>query len=176
MATATAMATAYIPYFDCIKRTLHAAICIGNFPSRSVERHNKPEVEVEENNDELLLNPILICRSDQERTLIESSINSVRVSICFQKSDALAEIIAKKYVGFLGQRADRFMILRKKPIKGYDISFLITHDEAESLNKSKVIDFIVQFIADIDSDVTAMKLSTNQRARRAALDFFQTFV
>lgn len=168
------MATAYIPYYDAIKRTLHAAINVGNYPSRVVERHNKPEVEVGAN-DELLLNPLLICRSDQERTLIESSVNSVRVSICFQKSDALAELIANKYVGFLEQRADRFLILRKKPVKGYDISFLISHEEAETMHKNKIIDFIIQFIADIDSDVTNMKLATNQRARRAALDYFQSF-
>ncbi|CUI14829.1 unnamed protein product [Bodo saltans] len=171
---ASTMATAYIPYYDAIKRTLHAAICIGNFPSRVVERHNKPEVEVRAN-EELLLNPLLICRSEQERTLIESGTNSVRVSIAFQKSDALAELIAKKYVGFLEQRADRFMILRKKAVKGYDISFLITNEEAENMHKIKIIDFIVQFVADIDSDVTSMKLSTNQRARRAAVEFLQNF-
>ena len=166
-------ATAYIPYYDCIKRTLHAAICVTNFPSQVVERHNKPEIEAM-TSPELILNSLLISRSDQERTLVETSINSVRVSICFQKSDALAELIARKYVGFLAQRAERFQILRKKPIEGYDISFLITHDEAETMHKSKIIDFIVQFMTDIDKDVTAMKLNTNQRARRAAMEFFQS--
>ena len=34
------------PYLDCIKATLHAALCIENFASQIVERHNKPEVEV----------------------------------------------------------------------------------------------------------------------------------
>jgi actin related protein 2/3 complex subunit 4 len=165
--------TANIPYYFCIKRTLHAAICISNQPSRSVERHNKPEVEVGEHH-ELLLNPLLICRSDQERTLIETGINSVRVSVCFQKSDSLAELISRKYVGFLAQRADKIFVLRKKPTKDYDISFLITHEEAETMHKSKVIDFIVQFIADIDKDVTEMKIATNNRSRRAALEFFQS--
>ena len=34
------------PYLDCIRETLHAALCVSNFPSQIVERHNKPEIEV----------------------------------------------------------------------------------------------------------------------------------
>ena len=34
------------PYLDTIKATLHAALCVENFASQIVERHNKPEIEV----------------------------------------------------------------------------------------------------------------------------------
>ena len=34
------------PYLDAIKETLNAALCLQNFASQIVERHNKPEVEV----------------------------------------------------------------------------------------------------------------------------------
>ena len=34
------------PYLDCIKATLQSALCIENFASQIVERHNKPEIEV----------------------------------------------------------------------------------------------------------------------------------
>ena len=34
------------PYLDCIKATLNAALCVENFASQIVERHNKPEIEV----------------------------------------------------------------------------------------------------------------------------------
>ena len=34
------------PYLDCIKATLGAALCVENFASQIVERHNKPEIEV----------------------------------------------------------------------------------------------------------------------------------
>ncbi|RNF14531.1 ARP2/3 complex subunit [Trypanosoma cruzi] len=174
------MATAYLPYYDCIKCTLHAALCIGNYPSCTVERHNKPEVEVAdhlENNGEgkvqdFLLNPIRIARSEQESCLIEPSINSTRISVSFLKSDAIAEIIARKYVGFLAQRAKQFHILRKKPIPGYDISFLISHEEVETMHRNKIIQFIITFLMDIDADIAAMKLNVNQRARRAAMEFF----
>ena len=33
-------------YLECIKSTLHAALCVENFASQIVERHNKPEIEV----------------------------------------------------------------------------------------------------------------------------------
>ncbi|KEG07520.1 ARP2/3 complex subunit [Trypanosoma grayi] len=174
------MATAYLPYYDCIKCTLHAALCIGNYPSRTVERHNKPEVEVadcaeslgEGKASEVVLNPIHIVRSEQESCFIEPSINSTRISVSFLKTDALAELIARKYVGFLAQRAKQFHILRKKPIPGFDISFLITHEEVETMHRSKIIQFIISFLMDIDADIAAMKLNTNQRARRAAMEFF----
>ena len=34
------------PYLNCVKETLTAAMCVQNFDSQVVERHNKPEVEV----------------------------------------------------------------------------------------------------------------------------------
>ena len=68
------------PYLDAVKLTLDAALCIRNFPSQTVERHNKPEVEVR-GNKELLMNPMTVARTENERCLIEPSINSVRVSI-----------------------------------------------------------------------------------------------
>ena len=34
------------PYLDCIRHTLEASMCVRNFPSQVVERHNKPEVEL----------------------------------------------------------------------------------------------------------------------------------
>ena len=34
------------PYLDAIKATLQASLCVENFASQIVERHNKPEIEV----------------------------------------------------------------------------------------------------------------------------------
>ena len=34
------------PYLDAVEKTLQAAACVRNFPSQTVERHNKPEVEM----------------------------------------------------------------------------------------------------------------------------------
>jgi actin related protein 2/3 complex subunit 4 len=41
-------------------------------------------------------------------------------------------------------RAENFVILRRKPIHGYDISFLITNFHAEYMLKHKLVDFIIQ--------------------------------
>lgn len=34
------------PYLTAIRHSLDSALCLRNFPSQVVERHNKPEVEV----------------------------------------------------------------------------------------------------------------------------------
>ena len=34
------------PYLNAVRSTLTAALCLENFESQVVERHNKPEVEV----------------------------------------------------------------------------------------------------------------------------------
>jgi actin related protein 2/3 complex subunit 4 len=45
------------PYLNCVRATLTAALCVDNFPSQIVERHNKPEVEAQ-TSKELLLHPV----------------------------------------------------------------------------------------------------------------------
>lgn len=210
------MATLSQPYYDCVKRTLYAALCIGNYPSRVVERHNKPEVEVADFTThlsrkgegvapqqspsashlasplscssfladsggpnpatqavpELLLNPIRICRTAHETCLIEPTVNSVRVSFTFSKGDAVAELIMQKYVSFMEQRAAQFHVLRRKPVAGYDVTFLVTHEEVETMDRAKLVDFIILFVMNVDADIAALKLSANERARAAAREFF----
>lgn len=34
------------PYLTAIRHSLDSALCLRNFPSQVVERHNKPEVEL----------------------------------------------------------------------------------------------------------------------------------
>ncbi len=94
-----------------MRATLQAALCLENFSSQVVERHNKPEVEVRWGNHslsphpscvlyfnicsmyvfqyrsskELLLQPVVISRNEKEKVLIEGSINSVRVSIAVKQ-------------------------------------------------------------------------------------------
>ena len=43
-------------------------------------------------------------------------------------------------------RAENFSILRRKPIEGYHISFLITNIHIEQMLKHKLIDFIIEVI------------------------------
>ena len=72
-------------YLGTVKSSLQCALCLRNFPSQSVEKHNKPEVEVR-GNRELLLSPLTVSKSELETCLVESSINSVRVSIKIKKA------------------------------------------------------------------------------------------
>lgn len=162
------------PYLDCIRHSLDAALCLQNFASQMVERHNKPEIEAA-GNPELLLNPLVICRSEDEACMIEPSVNSVRVSLKIKQADGTEEILAQKFVRFLMQRADNFVILRRKAIDGYDISFLITNFHLEQMYKHKLVDFIVQFVEEINKEISSMKLNVNTRARLIGQEFLKEF-
>ena len=66
---------------------------------------------------ELLLNPVIISRSKFERTLIEGSINAVRVSIKIKQQDEIEELLTHMFMRFLMQRAEQFFVLRRVPVK-----------------------------------------------------------
>ena len=164
----------YQLYLNCVKSTLTAALCIENFASQLVERHNKPEVEARYNK-ELLLTPVVISRNKGERTLIEASINSVRVSVCIKQADALESIQCQMFMRYLMHRAESFIILRRKPVKGYDISFLITNFHVEQMHNHKLIDFVIHFMTEIDKELSENSLVVNSRARIVAQAFLQDF-
>jgi actin related protein 2/3 complex subunit 4 len=126
-------------------------------------------------NRELLLQPILIMRSENERCLVEPSINSVRLSICIKQADEIEEMLADRFSRFLMQRAERFLILRRKVLEGYDLSFLITHTHLEDMWKHKLVDFVVDFLTSIDQEINGMKISVNTRARIVANEFMRQF-
>lgn len=62
---------------------------------------------------ELVLTPIVISRSKQERVLIEPSVNAVRISIAVKQVDEIEKILMHKFTRFMCQRADSFLILRR---------------------------------------------------------------
>ncbi|KNZ62316.1 actin-like protein 2/3 complex subunit 4 [Puccinia sorghi] len=105
---------------------------------------------------EVLMTPLYISRTPSEFVLIEPSINSVRLSIKIKQADDIeqilylnnpdtAKLLARGVTRFLSLRAENFIILRRKPIKSFDISFLITSRNIESMIRLKVVDFIIQF-------------------------------
>lgn len=162
------------PYLTAIKNTLTAAICVQNFNSQVVERHNKPEVEVK-SSKELLLTPVVISRNEKEKVLIEGSVNSFRISIGIKQADDIEKILCHKFTRFMMQRADNFVILRRKPVEGYDISFLITNVHTEQMYKHKLVDFIIHFMEEIDKEISEMKIALNSRARLSAEEFLKRF-
>lgn len=66
--------------------------------------------------------PKKIIKSNNEEVLIEKSINSSRISIKLKKLDEIDRLLCHKFAAFLTQRADKFIILRRKPIQ---VIFLI---------------------------------------------------
>jgi len=119
---------------------------------------------------------LTVSRNENEKVFIEPSVNSVRVSIRIKQADEIEHILVHKFTRFLTQRAEAFFILRRKPIKvgwvifvpgllneadtyqGYDISFLITNFHTEQMLKHKLVDFIIQFMEEVDKEISEMKL------------------
>ena len=162
------------PYLNAVRATLNAAMCLENFNSQVVERHVKPEVEVK-TSKELLLTPVVIARNEKEKVLIESSINSIRVSIAVKQADEIEQILCQKFMRFMMMRAENFIVLRRKPVEGYDISFLITNVHTEQMLKHKLVDFVIHFMEEIDKEISEMKLAVNARARIVAEEFLKRF-
>jgi actin related protein 2/3 complex, subunit 4 len=153
-----------------VRTSLTAALSLSNFASQASERHNVPEIEAA-SSPEVILNPLTVSRNENERVLIEPSINSVRISIKIKQADEIEHILVHKFTRFLTQRAESFYILRRKPVKGYDISFLITNFHTEEMLKHKLVDFIIQFMEEVDKEISEMKLFLNARARFVAESF-----
>lgn len=162
------------PYLTAVRHSLNVALCLQDFPSQVVERHNYPEIESKKT-AEVLLNPMKISRNEKEYVLIEPSINSVRVSIKIKQSDEIENILVDKFTRFLTKRADNFFILRRVPVDGYDISFLVTNYHNESMLKNKLVDFVIEFMEDVDKEISEMKLFLNARARYVAEVYLNTF-
>jgi len=57
--------------------------------------------------------------------------------------------------------------------QGYDISFLITNFHTEQMYKHKLVDFVINFMEEIDKEISEMKLSVNARARIVAEEFLK---
>lgn len=109
---------------------------------------------------------MMICRNANERVLIESSINSVRVSIAIKQvtrsdlqclnigrwdwKDPCEEIHAVpddacwEFLCSATKAHRGFEYLLSLTKKGYDVSFLITNFHTESMFKHKLVDFVIQ--------------------------------
>lgn len=149
-------------------------MCIDNFSSQVIERHNKPEVEVRASK-ELLLTPVIISRNEKEKVLIEPSVNSIRISIAIKQADEIEKILCHKFMRFMMMRAENFVILRRTAMPGYDISFLITNFHTEQMYKHKLVEFVLHFMEEIDKEISEMKLAVNARARICSEEFLKRF-
>lgn len=124
---------------------------------------------------ELLLTPVVIARDANQQVLIEPSINSTRISVKIKQIDNLETVLVDRFTRALALRAEEFMILRRKPVEGYSISFLITHSHIETYKKEELVDFFTLFLKEIDAEIAGMKLNVNARASVVANVYLTTF-
>ena len=95
------------------------------------------------------------------------------MSIAIKQADDIEKLLCHKFMGFMMRRAENFVILRRKKIEGYDISFLITNFHTEEMLRHKLVDFVIHFMEEIDKEISEMKLSVNSRARICAEEFLK---
>ena len=103
--------------------------------------------------------------------MIEASVNSVRISLSIRKNDELVILLTHMLERFMSLRADKFEILRKKPVDGYDFSFLVSADHLQMYKKEELINFIIEFIHGIDKEINDLKLCVTSHAGTSARFF-----
>ena len=115
---------------------------------------------------------MFVAKTEHEMCKIETSINSVRISIKIRKPQEIEVLIVAMLERFMALRADKFEILRKKPASpDFDFSFLVSADHLQRYRKEEIINFILEFIQGIDKEINEMKLEVVNHAR-VAVNFF----
>ncbi|KAK9822204.1 hypothetical protein WJX81_004183 [Elliptochloris bilobata] len=164
-------AASYCSYVSCFRSTLTATLSLCDTPCQHVERYSKPEVEFKDS-PELLLEPVLICRNTQECALFEASINSVRISLKVRQRDVLEQWLVARQMNFLMDRAEAFRILRRSPVAGYDISFLISAQHCQHFEEGPLVDFLASFLEDT-CGTSEVKLAVSSRGRAVAGEYLR---
>ncbi|KAJ9516534.1 actin-related protein ArpC4 [Haematococcus lacustris] len=162
-------------YAAAIGEALSRSLCLTQFPSQRVDGYYAPEVEVAHEGSELLLPKIEIRRNASESCLIEPSINSVRISLKLHAGDALEVELVRSYTRFLMQRADALRIIRRVPVPGYDVSFLITAQHLAGPGaRQQLVDWLVEFVMECDAEINGLKLDINARGRAVATSLLRS--
>jgi actin related protein 2/3 complex, subunit 4 len=136
-------------------------LCLRDFPCQEVERQSKPEIEFGTCR-ELLLPPVTVqCSASGEKCLIEPSINATRVNFMFnwggELPEGLDKILADSLFKFLGVKADQFPLLRRAPVDGYDVSFLITDNLLQRYGMMNIVISMVTFAMDTPGYLARLK-------------------
>eukprot|EP00850_Spirogloea_muscicola_P013074 SM000087S23356 [mRNA] locus=s87:229772:235023:+ [translate_table: standard] len=115
---------------------------------------------------------------DSSEAWLDSAVErpSIILDSQVKQADELEKLLVRRFCRFLALRAEALEILRRKPVEGFDISFLVTNTHLEEMQKDRVIDFIVQFMEDMDKEVSELKLSVNARGRHIATEFLKQFI
>ncbi|CAL9225273.1 unnamed protein product, partial [Arabidopsis halleri] len=78
--------------------------------------------------------PLIVVRERSSNSSIQTShsisqMDHLQISYTMQvkQADELENILTKKFLRFLSTSAEAFQVPRRKPVQGFDISFLITN-------------------------------------------------
>ena len=174
---ARAMATSHRDYHDAVRAALEDALALRSAPSKKMDGRNRAEVEYADA-PSVLMPSVEIARGSAEdgACLIERAVNSARVSVRVRQCDELEEILARAFCKSLGRRADAFEVLRRAPVEGYDVSFLVLLEHVERMEAKGLVDFVVTFMEDVDKEISEQKLSVSSRGRTVAAAYLKQFV
>mmetsp|Transcript_24000 Transcript_24000/g.30539 ORF Transcript_24000/g.30539 Transcript_24000/m.30539 type:complete len:170 (-) Transcript_24000:217-726(-) len=111
------------------------------------------------------------------RTLkLEISANSVRVSVRLRSLDSLETCILIQYVSFIYHRAESLIVLRRKAIPGFHLSFLITTRILANLGMEVVQKMVTEIVLGLETELAESALFPHQRARKVAKTFLSEFI
>jgi hypothetical protein len=74
--------------------------------------------------------------------------------------DALEGLLRRKQLQFYLRRSEALRVLRRKSIKGCDISFLLTAQHQQQLDKQQLIAFICKLVEDLSTCSSLKQLIT----------------
>ncbi|OIR58123.1 MAG: ARP2/3 complex subunit ARPC4 [Amphiamblys sp. WSBS2006] len=131
-----------------------------------------PLVETEPGNT--LPAPASYSLPSSHRVLVESSPNSSRVSVFFQLQDTLDSFVCKRLCAAIMRNAVSIGVVRRVPISGYHLSFLITQQHTSANSPEKYCALIVSFIAHVCKTVSETKLDANASSREFSALLFSS--
>jgi actin related protein 2/3 complex subunit 4 len=73
------------------------------------------------------------------------------------------------------KRAEDFHVVRRVPLENFSFSFLITKKHVDCFSKRKIIDWILDFMVEVDSEISSLKIFQNARGRAIAIEYMKLF-
>ncbi len=89
--------------------------------------------------------------------------------------DDLERWLRSKRIAFILERADHIDILRREPVPGFDMSFLVTARHLQMYNKAALIRFIVSLMTELAS-ANDLKRLISSRGRVSSLSISKALV
>ncbi|KAF7458693.1 Actin-related protein 2/3 complex subunit 4 [Cryptosporidium felis] len=198
-----------LPYLRRLFNALNKEICLFylpfNYPSmysvpfiehetRNLFRNNGINATYSKNsfnkeNKVELIKTIYVYRHSKEFCFIESSIDSIRVSLKFYLKCEFEKMLFNQLTIFMRKNSDFLSFVRKESIEGFDMSFLVTNRilntsapkciEKEQklkdrfMGKYDIIHFILKFVVDIDRQIQDKVLQSTYFSRQCIRKLFQ---